>query len=87
MDYQGKKFHYIGSHLEWKFDEDKKDFEKKEVRDFELSWGYRKYLAKKREKEKQEKIMALRHKLDYQMKTYGEVDELDYQEFIRAITA
>ena len=86
MDYQGKKFHYVGSHEEWRYSPDANGFEKKEVKDFELSWGYKKYLQEKREREKKEKIMILRSKLEYQMKKYGEVDELDYQEFIRAIS-
>jgi hypothetical protein len=42
-------------------------------------------LREKKRKEREEYLVCLRDKLNYQMKKYGEVDELDYQEFIRLV--
>lgn len=83
-NYQGKKFYLSGikkvkNYDIWQYDE------YQEKKEFKMTKNYREYLAEKRRKEKEEYIMCLRDKLNYQMKKYGEVDELDYQEFIRLV--
>lgn len=83
-NYEGKKFYLSGikkvkNYNIWQYDEcvDKKEFK--------MTKGYKEYLAEKKRKEREEYIVVLRDKLNYQMKKYGEVDELDYQEFVRLI--
>ena len=49
---------------------------------FQMTTSYRNYLKEKRKKEKDEALRILKAKLDYQYKTYGEVDPIDYAEFI-----
>ena len=83
-DYQGKKFYLKGiekvrDYTYWQIEE------YKEIKTFKMTKNYKDYLEEKRRKEIEHYIVCLRHKLDYQMKKYGEVDELDYQEFIRLI--
>ena len=51
-------------------------------KDFAITRGYKDYLYNKRLKEHEEKLKVMRHKLEYQMKIYGEVDPIDYQEFV-----
>ena len=48
---------------------------------FKMTLNYKKYLREKAEREKAEKLMMLKDKLEYQYKTYGEVDELDFREY------
>lgn len=79
--FNGKKFFCQSSYLEkdwsvWQYDE------YKEVKIFKMTDKYRRYLKEKKEKEKNEYLMILRSKLEYQMKKYGKVDEIDYQEFM-----
>ena len=51
-------------------------------RNFQMTKGYSKYLHDKRIEEHEHNLKVMRHKLEYQMKIYGEVDQIDYQEFI-----
>lgn len=55
---------------------------KKEV---EPSWGYSRYLKEKREYERECKLKVMREKLEYQMRTYGEVDEIDFNEYVNEL--
>lgn len=77
IEYHGSKFRYLSSHIEyddWGFKVEKKDFIPTK--------SYMMYLKEKeKEKEKLEYI-KLKHSLEYQYKTYGEVDEFDYQRFL-----
>ena len=47
-----------------------------------MTKGYSKYLHDKRIEEHEHNLKVMRHKLEYQMKIYGEVDPIDYQEFV-----
>lgn len=81
MSYQGKKFVCI----ETKMVRDESIWWEdvyKEVGVFCLTKGYKKYLKEKREREQLEELATMKAKLDYQYKTYGEVDEIDYQEYL-----
>jgi oligoribonuclease NrnB/cAMP/cGMP phosphodiesterase (DHH superfamily) len=83
-NYEGKKFYISNSKMVknydiWQYD----DY--KEKKDFQMTRGYKEYLREKKRKEREEYLVCLRDKLNYQMKKYGEVDELDYQEFIRLV--
>lgn len=51
-----------------------------EVPEFRMTKGYLNYLKAKREQELKDRIMCLKEKLEHQLKTYGEIDELDFQE-------
>lgn len=50
--------------------------------EFMMTSTYRDYLKAKRKKEKEDELRILKAKLEYQYKTYGEVDPIDYGEFI-----
>lgn len=47
--------------------------------------AYMKYLAEKEQQKKQLEMDALKSKLDYQQKTYGEVDSVDYAAYMNMI--
>lgn len=49
---------------------------------FAMTKGYSKYLHNKRIEEHEHNLKVMRHKLEYQMKIYGEVDPIDYQQFV-----
>lgn len=55
--------------------------EYKEVKEYRMTGDYRKYLQEKKKKEFEEELRVLKNKLEYQKKTYGEVDEIDFQEY------
>lgn len=78
-EYKGKKFRPTGNKIvvghDWWGNKIVKD-------EFRPTWGYMKWLDEKREKEKQKEIMIWRHKLEAQMKEYGEVDQIDLDYFI-----
>lgn len=48
---------------------------------FKMTGPYREYLRQKREEKRKFELMTLRLRLEYQFKTYGEVDEFDFQEY------
>ena len=50
-----------------------------------MTRAYKKYLEEKAQKEKAFELQVLKNKLEYQKKTYGEVDEYDYNEYIRLV--
>ena len=84
-EYIGNKFYYKEKReLDYKNWFDNKKEEKKV---YELSWGYKKYLEEKRIKELEEKAVALRHKLIYQEKVYGSIDEFDFMEYEMVLKA
>lgn len=79
-DFQGKKWRCVDVKLVknqevWWKDE---YIEKKE---FAMTRSYAKYLKEKRKQAKLEYLKVLQSKLEYQMKTYGEVDEIDFLEY------
>lgn len=52
------------------------------VRDkFAPTTGYLKWLEEQKQEKKDSEIKLLRTKLQYQFDTYGEVDELDFNEY------
>lgn len=50
--------------------------------DFQITSTYKAYLRKKRAQERETAIQVLKHKLEYQMREYGEVDPIDFGEFM-----
>ena len=84
MVYNGKKFYCskvtrVRNEAVWWAEE---YVEKKE---FAMTDSYRKWLHEKAKKERQEELMVMRSKLEYQMKTYGQVDEIDFQEYMAKV--
>lgn len=76
----GSKWRCVGSHTEydiWGY--------AKEVSDFRMTSSYLKYLKQKQEEKELNELKVLKNKLDYQYKTYGEVDDLDYNLYVRLI--
>lgn len=43
-----------------------------------LNFSYIKYLKEQEEQEDLREFVKLKHKLDYEYKTYGEIDEVDF---------
>ena len=84
MGYNGKKFYCSGSRMV-RNEEVWWANEYTEKKEFTMTFGYRKYLKEKRKKELQEELMVLRSKLEYQMKKYGQVDEIDFQEYMAKV--
>ena len=58
-----------------------------EVPIFRMSEQYKNYLTEREQLKKQQELLVLKNKLDYQMSTYGEVDEVDYNLYIHLLTA
>ena len=54
---------------------------------FVMTRSYRKYLAEKAEEEKQQELQYLKNSLEYQYKTYGEVDKIDFDRYVSLINA
>lgn len=80
LEYQGCKFRpleTIVSYNEWG--------EKVEKTKFIPTKGYMKWLKEREEEKRQKEITILKHSLEYQMKTYGEVDKYDYQRYISMV--
>ena len=80
MTYNGKKFYCKGEISykdEWGAIRTKPNFI--------MTRAYKKFLREKREHEEHMEIVILKHKIEYQLKTYGEVDEYDLAEYMRAI--
>ena len=74
----GIKWRCVGSHTEYDIWENAK-----EVNDFRMTPHYLEYLKQKQEEKELKELMILKNKLEYQYKTYGEVDELDYNLYMR----
>ena len=53
---------------------------------FQMTKAYANYLSEKEKLRKQHELLVLKNKLDYQYQTYGEVDKLDYDNYIRLLT-
>lgn len=49
---------------------------------FAMTRQYAKYLAEKRKLEAQEYLKVLKSKLEYQYKMFGEVDDVDFKEYL-----
>ena len=85
MNYEKSKFHYIGSSMIEKRTQyingpDKIYYEEK--RNFEFSWGYRRFLIKKKYEELKTEISILKSRLNREFKEYGKVDDIDYKLFL-----
>ena len=80
LEYQGSKFRpleTIISYNEWG--------ERVEKTKFIPTKSYMKWLKEREEEKRQREITILRDSLEYQMKTYGEIDKYDYQRYISMI--
>ena len=55
--------------------------EYKVVKQFVPTAQYKKYLREKKKEEIALKISVLKHKLDMQYQQYGEVDDIDFEEY------
>lgn len=49
---------------------------------FKMTKQYYRFLVEKEQKQRQLELLSLKSKLDYQMKTYNEVDQIDYNHYI-----
>lgn len=90
MDYNGAKYHYIGSvtvvdsmakslgYPPTMYIKTKKVFCKTK--------GYSKYLEARRIEEIRREAKAMKARLDYEYKTYGEVDRIDFEYYVSYIT-
>lgn len=76
MNFEGKKFRPNGTVV-------KTDMYGNQVvkTTFLPTAAYMKYLEEKRKEEREQKLLTMRSKLEYQQKTYGEVDPIDLAEF------
>lgn len=52
---------------------------------FRMTSAYRAYLAEKEAAKQAHELRVLKSKLDYQFETYGEVDEVDYNQYVRLL--
>ena len=80
MSYNGKKFYPAGE-VEYY---DDLGFKRTKT-NFKMTRTYVKYLREKRAEEEHMELVKLKHKLDYQRITYGEVDKYDFDEYMRLI--
>jgi len=78
--FNGSKFFYVGS--SYKYDDFGNKIEKKE---FRMTKKYKEFLDEKRCYEEQLEVEILKQKLEWQKETYGDVDELDFQCYLRLI--
>lgn len=80
MNYQGKKWYckevqLIRNDTVWWADE----YIEKPT--YAMTKKYREFLKEKAKKNAEEELSVLKSKLEYQYKTYGEVNEMDFQEY------
>lgn len=75
--YTGSKFRYMGSRMVYNQYGDLV-----EKKDFVPTRGYMNYLKAKDLETTRRNLQKMYHKLQYQMETYGEVDNIDYNEFM-----
>ena len=81
-NYDGAKFRYVGT------EEYYDDLGFKQTRPkFKMTRSYLEYLADKNAQEAKMDMVTLKNKLEYQQKTYGEVDPYDLNEYIRLVKA
>lgn len=83
-NFKGHKWYYDGS-KKVRNDEVWWATEYKEVPEYKMTRSYKAWLANKKSKEQKTELEVLKHKLEYQMKTYGEVDEIDFQEYLSKV--
>lgn len=79
-EFEGKKWRCIDVKLVRNEDVWWRD-EYLERKEFAMTSTYSKYLKEKRKQEKLKYLEILKSKLNYQMKTYGEVDQIDFLEY------
>lgn len=53
--------------------------------DFRMTYTYVKYLKEKRLATLEDELSILKNRLDYEYRTFGEVDEVDFQEYETAL--
>jgi hypothetical protein len=80
MSYNGKKFFPV-EEVEYY---DDLGFKRTKT-NFMMTRAYVKYLKEKQLEEDRMYLVKLKHKLEYQRKTYGEVDKYDFDEYMRLI--
>ena len=52
-----------------------------EKTDFRMTYGYVKYLKEKKLATLEDEVSILKNRLDYEYRTFGEVDDIDFQEY------
>lgn len=57
------------------------DYIMTEKKVFKMTKSYINYLNEKKRKEIENELIVMKNKLDYQYKKYGEIDEIDFQEY------
>ena len=75
--FTGNKFRFLGTKTVYNQFGDKV-----EKGEFGLTRSYVIYLRKKEQEMTRRNLQRMYHKLQYQMETYGEVDNVDYEEFM-----
>lgn len=80
--YNGKKYYVSNTYLVRDYSDPWCDeIRYKEKANLKMTRGYREYLENKRNEKIKTELATLRAKLEYQYKTYGEVDPIDFQEY------
>lgn len=51
------------------------------VPEFQMTRSYRQYLVEAQKQKEYNEFIVLKNKLDYEYKTYGEVDEMDFNRY------
>lgn len=80
--YNGQKFFAIDGDITTVYDI---YGNKTEKQNFHMTRKYSAYLKEKSEYEAKMEVIKLREKLEHEFKTYGEVDEVDYQRLLRLV--
>ena len=52
-----------------------------EKTDFRMTFGYVKYLKEKKLATLEDEVSILKNRLDYEYRNFGEVDDIDFQEY------
>lgn len=85
VEFNGKKFRPTGNQVQAGYDVwGCRPIYKEE---FKMTSSYMKYLAEKEQERKRLELQALKSKLEYQMKTYGEVDDIDYNNYMALLSS
>lgn len=84
-EFEGKKFRTTGNVVQcgydaWKCQPIYKD-------EFVPTSSYLKYLNEKQREKDELQLFSLKSKLDYQMKTFGEIDEVDYNNYMSLLSS
>lgn len=82
--FEGQKFFCVAEH---QVRDESVWWEEKYVNkaEFMMTSTYRKYLKEKRKEKQKTELGMLKARLEYQYKTYGEVDPIDFSEYMAKV--